>query len=282
MSLLKIISLVMNSRVHRALVLIGILAVCGMGVKMGAGTGAFLDEVPIGAFSTMDPSEGFADGWQTVSMAAAWDTTSYELVRTDRGVVVRARSEAGVSALGRRCNVDLTEYPVLEWSWKAEGILEDGKAGVRGRHDFPARIYIDFDYEGLGLYRRLKLLTLRVLGFDSVPTRSLSYAWVNRVPAGTVVRSPYVEWLRQVVVRSGTTDVGTWVTERRNVLKDYWTIFGEDPPPVQGISIMTNSRHTQDTVTAYYGDITFRTALPDSGQGERAERVSLKLEKDKP
>lgn len=256
-----------------------LLILAGTGQSMG-GEGASLlpDEVHVGHFSTMDPSTGFSDGWQSVSMASSWKKTDYTLVRTDRGVVVRAVSDAGVSALGRRCNIDLTEYPILEWSWKAENIVESGRAGVKGKHDFPARIYIDFDYEGLSLYRRLKLLTLRVLGFDAVPTRSISYAWVNHVPVGAVVRSPYVEWLRQVAVQSGTTHVGTWVTERRNVLEDYRRIFGEDPPPVKGISIMTNSRHTGETVTAYYGDITFRTAPPDSTQATPEERVSLKVE----
>ena len=217
--------------------------------------------VRIAPFSDMTPGWTLSKGWQRVSMAAAYDTT-------EQGTVLRAHSNTGASGVGTRRRIDLTTHPVMEWQWKVEDIVHKGKAGVKGRHDFPARIYVSFDYDGLSLLKRLKLTALRALGFEAVPRRALVYAWANRVPRDSVVRSPYVEWLRQLAVRSGSTDVGTWVTERRNVRADYRRIFGEEPPPVDGIALMTNTEHTGEPVTAYYGDIVFRadtaSALPDS------------------
>lgn len=229
----------------------------------GAGTGPEVaqpspDTIRVAPFSDMAPGWALSKGWQRVSMAAAYDTTEYKLVRSEQGVVLRAHSNTGASAVGTRCRVDLTTHPILEWQWKVEDIVHQGRAGVKGRHDFPARIYISFDYDGLSLLKRLKLTALRALGFEAVPRRSLIYSWANHAPRDTVVRSPYVEWLRQLSVRSGSTDVGTWVTERRNVRADYRRIFGEEPPPVNGIALMTNSEHTGEPVTAYYGDILFR------------------------
>lgn len=220
--------------------------------------------IRIAPFSQMEPGWALSQGWQRVSMAAAYDTTSYKLVRSEQGIVLRARSNTGASGVGTRARIDLSTHPIMEWQWKVEDIVHKGKAGVKGRHDFPARIYISFDYDGLSLFNRLKLTALRALGFEAVPRRSLSYAWSNRVPRDTVVRSPYVEWLRQIAVRSGSTHVGTWVTERRNVRADYRRVFGEDPPPVTGIALMTNTEHTGEPVTSYYGDIVFRRTTPDS------------------
>lgn len=247
---------------------VAIFVLGSAGGLLGAVPPEATEVVRVGSFSEMDPAEGISNGWQSVSMAAGWDTTAYKLVRTDhKGVVVRARSQGGASSLGVRRRVDLTEHPILEWSWKVDGIVEDGRAGVKEKHDFPARVYVSFAYEGLSLYRRLQLVTLRALGFDAIPTRSISYVWANHMPAdslGSVFRDPFVNWLRQMAVRSGTTHVGTWRTERRNVRADYHRIFGEEPPPVKGVAIFTDTDQTGETVTAYYGDIVFRSAAVDA------------------
>jgi hypothetical protein len=52
--------------------------------------------------------------------------------------------------------------------------------------------------------------------------------------------------------------VGEWVSERRNVRADYREAYGEAPPPVNGIAIMTDTDNTGGTATALYGDIVFR------------------------
>lgn len=54
------------------------------------------------------------------------------------------------------------------------------------------------------------------------------------------------------------THVGSWVTERRNVLEDYRAVFGEDPPLVTSVSLTTETNNTEERVTAYYGDILFQ------------------------
>jgi hypothetical protein len=60
-----------------------------------------------------------------------------------------------------------------------------------------------------------------------------------------------------IVVESGDAKAGTWVDERRNLLDDYRRAFGEDPPKVSGVAIMTDTDNTGETATAWYGDISF-------------------------
>ena len=62
-----------------------------------------------------------------------------------------------------------------------------------------------------------------------------------------------------VAVKSGPGAAGQWHTERRNVLADYRAAFGEDPPPVNGVAIMTDTDNTDGAATAYYGNIVFRS-----------------------
>jgi len=49
-----------------------------------------------------------------------------------------------------------------------------------------------------------------------------------------------------------------WVTEERNLYEDYKNAFGEEPPMVSGVAIMTDTDNTGESATAYYGDIFFK------------------------
>ena len=61
-----------------------------------------------------------------------------------------------------------------------------------------------------------------------------------------------------IVTQSGSQRVGEWVTEERNVYEDYKEAFGEEPPNISGIAIMTDTDNTKESATAYFGDIVFK------------------------
>jgi hypothetical protein len=67
-----------------------------------------------------------------------------------------------------------------------------------------------------------------------------------------------------IPLQSGEEKAGEWVTQRRNVLADYRALYDEDPPPVTGVAIMTDTDNTDGSATAYYGDIVFRPGGSDS------------------
>jgi hypothetical protein len=230
------------------------------------------DVLRVGAFSAQDPSQATPDNWERISFAKIDTKTRYDLVRADSAVVVRARSDGGASGLATERRVDLTEYPILEWRWKVEGVVEDGNAREKEGDDYPARIYVTFDYDDLGVVDRIKLTALRALGYDEIPTRALNYVWANRVDRSTILENAYTDWVMMVAVRSGPDDTGRWVTERRNVLEDYRAAFGGDPPPVNGVALMTDTDDTNGEATAYYGDIVFRAAPSDSTTGGVSSR----------
>jgi len=222
--------------------------------------GAPPDVLWVGAFSEQDPAQEHPDGWQPISFSDIDAKTTYDLVRADSGTVVRARSEGGASGLATEREIDLTEYPVLEWAWKVDGVVENGNARTTDGDDYAARLYVTFDYDDLGFADQVRLRALRVLGYDEIPTRALNYIWANRVDRYTILENAYTDWVMMVAVRSGPAHAGAWVTERRNVLADYRAAFGEDPPPVNGVAIMTDTDNTDGAATAYYGDIRFRAA----------------------
>lgn len=49
-----------------------------------------------------------------------------------------------------------------------------------------------------------------------------------------------------------------WVSEERNIYEDYKKAFGQEPPMISGVAIMTDTDNTGESAVAYYGDIIFK------------------------
>jgi hypothetical protein len=62
-----------------------------------------------------------------------------------------------------------------------------------------------------------------------------------------------------VAVESGDGKAGQWVTEERNIFEDYKRFFGEDPPQLGAVALMSDTDNTGDEAVAYFGDISLRT-----------------------
>lgn len=228
-----------------------VLALCGAALLP--------DQVPVGDFSSCRPEQEIPPAWERLQFRKIDNRTQYDLVRLDSSVVVKATSDGGASGLVRRQRIDPAAFPVLEWRWRAERVVEGANARTKEGDDYAARIYVTFDHD-LGLGGRIKRTALRALGYDDIPSRALNYVWTTRVDTGAVFPSPYTDWVMMLPLESGCARCGTWVTERRNIVADYRRAFGEDPPAITGVAIMTDTDNTGGTATTYYGDIVFRQA----------------------
>jgi DUF3047 family protein len=52
-------------------------------------------------------------------------------------------------------------------------------------------------------------------------------------------------------------NAGKWIEEERNLVDDYRRAFGEDPPKVGAVAIMTDTDNTGEQAVAWYGAIRF-------------------------
>ena len=219
---------------------------------------AFVPGLPlvVGAFSSMTPGGGVA-GWEPLRLGDA-PASTYALVRDGNAVVVRGQANRSASGLVRRIRVDLAEHSVLSWRWKVAGVIPNGNVARKDGDDYPARLYVTFDYpvSRLSFGDRIKYRALQVLGYRNIPTRALNYIWANRPDETRIVRNPFTNWVQMVPVESGPAGVGRWHTERRDVAADYRAAFHEEPPAITGIAIMTDADNTGGQATAFYGDIT--------------------------
>lgn len=184
--------------------------------------------------------------------------TQYEIVKDDSVAVVRAVSEASASGLTKAVTINPREYPIVRWRWKIENILDKSDVSRKDGDDYPARLYITFAYEPdkVSLGKKLKYKAGRAL-FGDIPIGALNYIWDSKSPVGTVVDNAFTSFAKMIVVESGARRIGTWVDEERNVYEDYRSAFGEEPPAINGIAIMTDTDNTKERAVAYYGDIEF-------------------------
>ena len=218
-------------------------------------TAAASSDVTVAAFSSMTPG-GAVSGFEPLQLGDA-DATDYALVQEDGRTVVRADADDSAGGLVRQIDVDPTVTPILRWSWKVQNVMEKGNVRRKSGDDYPARLYVTFDYDpsDLSFGDRLKYRALRLLGYDDIPVRALNYIWANQAGETQIVENPYTDWVQMVPVQSGTDGLGAWHDERRNVLEDYRAAFGEEPPAINAIAIMTDGDNTGEAATAFYGDI---------------------------
>lgn len=167
--------------------------------------------------------------------------TRYSLVEIDASEAVHAVcDQQSASGLFYREDIDLTETPVLEWSWRVEatytGIDETTQAG----DDYPARLYV-VDESPVLRWR----------------TRALNYVWASEKERGSDWPNAYAHQAHMIAVRD-RDDVGTgWHTERRNVLEDFQRYHDYQPDRINAVAIMTDCDDTGETAEAWYGTIRF-------------------------
>ncbi len=217
--------------------------------------GFALPDYAVASFSNMR-SGGAINGWQTLQLGDA-PASRYDLVQDGGVTVVRARADGSASGLVRRFDLDPARFPVMRWRWKADNVIAGGDIRRKGGDDYPARIYVTFDYNpsDLSFVDRIKYRALRALGYSDIPVRALSYVWANQPGETRIVPNAFTDWVQMVPVQSGAAGLGTWHSERRNLVADYRAAFGEEPPNISGIAIMTDTDNTGGSATAYFGDI---------------------------
>jgi uncharacterized protein (DUF1501 family) len=86
----------------------------------------------------------------------------------------------------------------------------------------------------------------------------IGYVWDATTPAAMIAKSQKTGTVTFVVMRSGSEDLGKWLTERRNVVEDYARIFGESPDDPRAITISIDSNDTHSMAESFMGPIVFR------------------------
>jgi hypothetical protein len=212
----------------------------------------------VARFSASQPGGSLPEGWKPLTFKKIPKLTTYELVSDGTHVVVKAMSDSSASGLTKEVRIDPKEFSIVQWRWKVDNLVQKSDATRKDGDDYPARLYITFEYdpEKVSFGKKLKFKAGQAL-FGDIPIGAINYVWETKTPVGTILDNAYTDFVKMVVVESGATHIGLWVEESRNIYEDYKNAFGEDPPMINGVAIMSDTDNTKERATAYYGDIVF-------------------------
>ncbi len=193
-----------------------------------------------------DPSLSLASAWEHRSFG---ESTDYSAGVVDGIAAIRAEGRISASGLYRRVQYSVRDHPWLEWRWRVDAMQRTADISLKERQDFAAAIFIIFGQPSV--LRR------------NIPT--LAYLWTSAgMREGDVVESPRrKDVVRFMVIESGPGNLGRWMYERRNVIRDFRKAFGREPPgKVELIAVFTDNDQTKEPVEAYYGAIRAYSARP--------------------
>jgi hypothetical protein len=218
------------------------------------------EQLPVGTFSEAQPGEALPAGWEPLTFKKIPAHTQYALVKSGDQVVVKATSHESSSGITRAITIDPKEYPIVQWRWKVENILKSGDVTKKSGDDYPARLYITFEYDSnkVGFFEKVKYEAAKLLHGQYPPIGAINYIWESKSPIGIMVANPYTDRVKMIVIESGETRLKEWIAEEQNVYEDYKKAFGEEPPKISGVAIMTDTDNTKESAVAYFGDIVFK------------------------
>ncbi len=165
---------------------------------------------------------------QPVPAPEQWDYLWYlgpgEIFRAGRTpdgrTAIGCHTHGDVGILRREARAPLAPGTRLRWSWRVDELPTDLAEDTLPSHDYLS-IAVEFD-DG----------------------QDLTYYWSAALPEGTVYRCPLPTWKDKethVVVRCGTTGLGRWLDEERDLHADYARILGGPAREVVRVWLIANS-----------------------------------------
>ena len=156
--------------------------------------------------------DGFPANWDHESQRSHTKGREAYKVQSEDGVNFLSAKDAGQRIKKKNIDWDPKAYPVLTWRWR----LHKAPEGT----DPLAAIYASLDTD---------------LMFIPVFTK---YIWSAAKPEGTLTEGGMFSG-SEIVVQSGTKELGQWIEERVNVYEDFVRIHQHEPAAkAWGISII--------------------------------------------
>lgn len=189
--------------------------------------GANGEELVVGNFS-----DGDMTGWKTLNYERE---TDYQLNVEGGTRVLTATSNGSASQMYFQIDLDLRDFPFIEWRWRVDDLLDINDETTRDGDDFPVRIYVG-----------------SMLGGEF---HSLCYVWSGTGEVGESWPNPFRDSVTMIAVDAGDQYLGEWRTHRRDIASDFLVHAGLEIDGIIGIGLMTDSDNSGQSANGSYGDI---------------------------
>lgn len=166
--------------------------------------------------------------------------STYELVDINGLRVLKGSTDGAASILYKEKKINLSKTPLITWSWKIDDIYQNIDEQTRQGDDFPARLYV-----------------VAKTGLLPWQTLALNYVWSSNQATGESWPNPFTDKAKMIVVQTGDSNAGKWVTQTRNIATDFKEQFGRDIDSISGYAVMVDGDNAAKQGTAWFADISF-------------------------
>jgi hypothetical protein len=189
-------------------------------------------------FSPDKVKDGVPQGWELESKEGE---PELQVRKEGEDGFVRFKSDKSSYGIRKEFDLDIKEFPYLNWKWKVVQLPEKGDFHKKDSDDQAAQVYVIFPRFPAKLNSEF-----------------VCYYWESN-PKNKGLEGPSVAWskARVIVLEAGKEKLNQWVTEKRNVYEDYKRLFKKEPPKAGGVAFYINSQHTQSSAESFLGDIYF-------------------------
>lgn len=164
---------------------------------------------------------------------------------------------------------DLKDAPParLQWRWRLDQPLSDGKASpdltTQAGDDAALKVCAMFEHplERVPFVERTVLRIARSVSGEALPAATVCYVWDSGHPAGRQGANPYTKRVRYISLRGSETPARQWVSERRDLAKDFATLFADElpagsaVPPLRTVVIGADSDNTASRSSGWVADL---------------------------
>jgi Protein of unknown function (DUF3047) len=233
---------------------LGLLSwVCGLAGAVAAPTANLLSD-PTGAMPTPAPP------WRVAGLPRQdKPLTRYRVVYAGGERVLEIDAQASYGNLVHEWPAGI-EARRLSWRWRIE--IDNAQTNLRSKagddHAVAVCVMFDLPLQALPFWERQGLWLARALSAEMLPAATLCYGWDARLPAGTVLDSPYTRRVRWIVLRGAGDALGAWRGEQRDLQADFVRLFGDESarmPPVRAVLVAGDADNTQGHSLAQLADL---------------------------
>jgi hypothetical protein len=173
---------------------------------------------------------------------------------------VRLHSKAALTFLEKKVDIDIREYPIVTWRWKAVNILKGIDEKTKEGDDHPIRIFFVFepDSSKQSFWFRLKrFIYLDRIHGHPMGGRFTEYLWSSHLQPGDTINDPGKPWQKLMVIEGGSSNLGKWLSYRRDLYEDYKKLYGGEPRQLIFIGILNDMDQTGQEAVSYIADLVF-------------------------
>ncbi len=162
----------------------------------------------------------------------------------------------------------------LQWRWRLDRPLSGGQAApdltTKAGDDAALKVCAMFEHplDRVPFVERTVLRIARSVSGEALPAATVCYVWDSAHPAGRQGANPYTKRVRYISLRGSEAPTGQWVSESRDLGRDFATLFADElpagsaVPPLRTVLIGADSDNTASGSSGWVADLRTSPSSP--------------------